>query len=80
MSANFRSDYFTLDYPFPDLIEMARESMLLEWYSIMDDQCFISQLHQAVSISLFQFYLMKFGNQIFLRLLTIFPNKFIIFF
>ena len=44
------------------LIEMVRNGRLLEWYSDLEDQCFVNQLHQAVSTFLFQFYFVKFGK------------------
>ena len=54
--------------PFPEaaiyfrLVEMARDSRLFEWYSVLEDQCFVDRLHQAVRTFLFPFYFMKFGK------------------
>ena len=50
----------TIYFEFPTLIKMVMDSRLQEWYSILEDQCFVDQLHQAVSIFLLQFCLMKF--------------------
>ena len=56
------------------LIEMVRDSRLLERYSVLEDQCFVDQLCQAISTLLFQFYVMKFGKiRKFGRLLNVFP-------
>ena len=44
----------------PNLSQMARDSRLLEWCSILEDQCFVNHLLQAVSMFLIQFYLIKF--------------------
>ena len=31
---------------------MANDSRLLDWYTYLEDKCFVNQLHQAVSITL----------------------------
>ena len=35
---------------------MTEESGLLEWYVLLEDQCFMDQLHQSVNIFQFLFH------------------------
>ena len=41
---------------------MVEESWLLEWYVMLENQSFMDQIHQSVSISKFLFYLIEFFN------------------
>ena len=56
----FLAVIFSTSFEFFNHITMVKESRLLEWYVMLENQSFIDQLCQSVSISKFLFYLIEF--------------------
>ena len=56
----FWQPFFPLVFEFFNHITMVEESRLLEWYVMLENQNFMDQLHQSVSISKFLFYSTEF--------------------
>ena len=52
----FGCNFILLALNFSNPITMTEESRLLEWYVLLENQCFMDQLYQSVSISQFLFH------------------------
>ena len=46
----FGCHFYPISFKFFNPFTMTEESRLLEWYVLLEDQCFMDQLHQSVSI------------------------------
>ena len=56
----FRCHIYSISFEFFNPFTMTEESWLLEWYVLLEDQCFMDQLHQSVFSQLLFHKIFKF--------------------